>query len=375
MRHINKNRIFILFFIILILPTIFLILSFYVQIKASKGKEDFKTYKKLSVEVMPKKVINDILKLDILKADIKLQGENDGKNFVKFASLLAAKYYGDWREYSEEDLYKLSDKLQDKDAEKELKQLYSNYDYFYRFYDALFSNFIGTYQISQEVKDESQPAFHEKYGLKSYFPIAYGYDVKFNDDFDNEINLAKKDGHFGNDILIKQNGTPIIAVESGVVSKSDEEDIQSKIEITSFDGKRTYIYGSDNEGSKEIKINALKQYDIVSAGDVIGFFRNDNSDNKKKRAGVLLQPHLHFGLRILIESGDQKKEVYVNTHNILKILEHHKSEIIKTDYGVRPKYIFRDKTLSKQKKTMLDEHNNELFKDFIRGPVIAKVKD
>lgn len=337
----NKNRVFIFLLSVLSFLTIFLTLTLFTKYKASTCEENFKHYKKLSNSVLPLKVMEKAL-----KEDIKSNNENKKAKFVTIVSLLAAKYYGDWEKYDEKDLSEIIEKLNEGQKEEELAHLYNNYSYFKNFYEALFCEFIGRYKISKDIESRGQEEiiFEEKYGLKAYSPIAYGYKISLCSDFDNEINFSKQKGHFGNDIAVKK-GVPFVAVESGVVSKTYKDKGIYKLELKSFDGKRTYIYS--NCDSKKPFADEIKEGTIVAGGQLLGFVGDDNCC-KKGGSQILNCPYLHFGMKIKVKTKDKEEiEVYVDTYNILKFLEHHKSALSKDEDGFYLKHIFKDDVFEK----------------------------
>ncbi len=336
--RLNKNRIFILLLGVLSSLTIFFALSFFAKYEAANQEKNFKQYKKLSNAVVPLKVMEKAL-----KEDIKSQEGNKLVKFTTLISLLAAKYYGDWDEYSEKDLEYFVNRLNSGETVEELKQSYKNYEYFNLFYETLFSEFIGKYKISKQKNEKSVPIFEEKYGLKAYSPIAYGFDVNFCDDFDNETNFARQKGHFGNDIAVKK-GTPFVAVESGIVSKVEKKEYMSRVEIRSFDGKRTYVYA--NCGEKEPFKKYVKKGVVVRGGQILGLVGANNCC-KKGGAKMLKTPYLHFGIKLKIQKEKEElKDVYVDVYNILKFLEHHKAAVIKNKNEYCEKHIFTDEALN-----------------------------
>ncbi len=337
----NKNRIFILILGVLSFLTIFLTFMLFTRYKASTYEENFKHYKKLSNNVLPLKVMEKAL-----KEDIKLNNEGKGGKFVTIVSLLAAKYYGDWEKYDHKDFNEIVEQLKEGKKEKELSQLYDNYSYFKNFYETLFKEFVGRYKISKDVESRGQEEiiFEEKYGLKAYSPIAYGYKISLCSDFDNEINFSKQKGHFGNDIAVKK-GVPFVAVESGIVSKTYKDRDIYKLELRSFDGKRTYIYS--NCDRKKPFEDGIKEGTVVAGGQLLGFVGDDNCC-KKGGSKILNCPYLHFGIKIKVKTKDREEiEVYVDTYNILKFLEHHKSALNKDKDGFYLKHIFKDEVFEK----------------------------
>lgn len=338
-----KNKIFILFFSLVGFLTIFLMFSFLAKYKAQTYEENLKQYKKLSNCVAPTNVMEKAL-----KADVKATSEGKEAKFTKIISFLAAKYLGNWSQFKEKDLDEIVEKLCDEEKEKDLMHIYSNYPYFKEFYETLFSQYVGKYTISKTTENEEQSNFfEERYGLKAYSPIAYGYKPSFCDDFDNEVNFAKQKGHFGNDIAVKK-GTPFVAVESGIIDRIHNEGKINQIELKSFDGKRRYIYSNCNE--KKPFADGIKKGAVVFAGQLLGFVGCSDCC-EKGGAKILNCPYLHFAIKISLKTENEaKREIYVDAYNILKFLEHHKVEFIKQQGVLQPKHICRDEEYMKYTK-------------------------
>ncbi len=349
----NKNKVFFVTITILTFSTVFCGFSFFVKYKMATYEENFKQYKKLASYVVPVKVMEKAL-----REDVNSQKSEEKVKFLTIISLLAAKYDGEWRNYCEKDVDELVLKLKGGE-EEEIKSLYNNYEYFEIFYETLFKEFIGNYKITKKQKNKELEEPKEKYGLKAYSPIAYGYETSFCDDFDNEINFAKQKGHYGNDIAVKK-GTPFVAVESGVVSECLNENGFARLELKSFDEKRTYIYS--NCDSKKPFAKGIKKGSVVSGGQLLGF-AGDNNCCKKGGAKILRCPYLHFGIKLTIKKKNEpSRDVYVDVFNILKFLEHHKSALKTAEQGFEQKYYFEDEELKQNFKSYSTE-NLEQFKE------------
>lgn len=332
----NKNKIFIFFLTALSVTTVFFAFSFFAKYEASVKKENFEQYKTLANFNIPLKVMDKAL-----RADIESAKDKGNVKFISIIVLLASKYDGDWNKYKEQDMDEIISRLKNDESEQCVGQLYRNYSYFKLFYYSLLCEFVGSYKISDEVKLGKNIKFQKKYGLKAYSPIAYGYVTNFCDDFDNELNFAKQKGHFGNDIAVKK-GTPFVAVESGVISKcTQDKDMCGKIEVKSFDGKRTYCYYNCNKEKPFAK--GIKKGKVVHGGQILGYV-GANDCCKKGGAKILRCPYLHFAIKLKIKDKDGvQREVFVDVYNILKFLEHNKAALNKTKDGFCEKYIFKDK--------------------------------
>ena len=95
-------------------------------------------------------------------------------------------------------------------------------------------------KILHGIKNEK--IMEERYGLKAFLPIAKNYSFSHYDDFGNSRSYGFKRVHLGND-LMGSIGTPIVAVESGVIEHLGWNQYGGwRIGIRSFDGKRYYYY-------------------------------------------------------------------------------------------------------------------------------------
>ena len=108
------------------------------------------------------------------------------------------------------------------------------FSYYHAAYDALLGGLLGSYAI--EINGEWRPA----YGLKAFSPIAAGYGYSHCDDFGVGRSYGFRRKHLGND-LMGGLGTPIIAVESGVVEALGWNQYGGwRVGIRSADSRRYY---------------------------------------------------------------------------------------------------------------------------------------
>lgn len=152
--------------------------------------------------------------------DFQCKSRENGEaplDWIELLSYLGAKYGGDFKKYILKDMQSLAEKLQSGSTIDELTADMEYYNYYHRAYEAVLGGMVGDYQIQTEASLGSQmPIMQAKYGLKAYSPIAYGYSFSHYDDFGAPRSYGFKRNHLGNDLL-GSIGTPIIAVESGVV--------------------------------------------------------------------------------------------------------------------------------------------------------------
>ncbi|NMA66322.1 MAG: M23 family metallopeptidase, partial [Clostridiaceae bacterium] len=152
-----------------------------------------------------------------LNLDIKSYGKEPKLNWIELLAYLAAKYGGNFKRYKNSDLDKLVKCLQEGQTIDGLTKDMKYYSYYFEAYSAVLDGFVGEFEIEEEDKDNpGNKKFVKKYGLKAFSPIAKGFGFSHYDDFGNSRTYGYKRKHLGND-LMGSIGTPIIAVESGII--------------------------------------------------------------------------------------------------------------------------------------------------------------
>lgn len=223
----------------------------------------------------------------------------------------------------------------DKSPQELLGNLYRYYDYYHNSYEAVLDGLLGCYSI--EVDGEQKPC----YGLKAYSPIAAGYGYSHCDDFGNSRSFGFRRKHLGNDLMGGQ-GTPIIAVEGGVVEAMGWNRYGGwRIGIRSFDSKRYYYYAHLQKDKPFAP--GLAEGDMVQAGDIIGFMgRTGYSD--KENVNNIETVHLHFGIQLIFDEKQKEcnSEIWINAYHIVRLLSNHRSTVLKTSEGWQRKYPFVD---------------------------------
>lgn len=224
---------------------------------------------------------------------------------------------------------------QDKSPEELLGNLYQYYDYYHDSFQAALGGLLGSYAI--EVDGVLKPI----YGLKAYSPIAAGYGYSHCSDFGNTRSFGFNRKHLGNDLMGSQ-GTPIVAVEGGVVEAMGWNRYGGwRIGIRSFDSKRYYYYAHLQKDKPFAE--GLSEGDIVQAGDLIGFMgRTGYSD--KENVNNIQTVHLHFGMQLIFDESQKEcnSEIWIDVYNIVRLLSSHRSTIVRTEDGYRRAYPFVD---------------------------------
>lgn len=229
----------------------------------------------------------------------------------------------------------VSDLKKDPSPEELLGDLYRYYTYYREAYTAVLGGLVGSYAIEKD--GQWVPA----YGLKAFSPIAAGYGYSHCDDFGAARSFGFRRRHLGNDLMGAQ-GTPIVAVEGGVVEAMGWNRYGGwRIGIRSFDGKRYYYYAHLQKDKPFAP--GLEEGDLVQAGDLIGFMgRTGYSD--RENTNNIETVHLHFGIQLVFAESQKEcnSEIWIDAYDIVRLLSGHRSSIQKTTEGWNRVYPYRD---------------------------------
>ena len=223
----------------------------------------------------------------------------------------------------------------EKSPEELLGNLYRYYDYYHAAYEAVLGGFLGNFAIEKDGQSIPQ------YGLKAFSPIAAGYGYSHSDDFGNRRSFGFSRKHLGHDMMGSL-GTPIVAVEGGVVEAMGWNRYGGwRIGIRSFDSRRYYYYAhlqKDHPFAEGLEVG-----DHVCAGDLIGFMgRTGYSD--QENTNNIETVHLHFGMQLIFDESQKEclSEIWIDTYDIVRLLDSHRSSIQRTKYGWQRVYSFTD---------------------------------
>ena len=219
---------------------------------------------------------------------------------------------------------------------KELaKDLGKYYDYYHESFSAALGGLLGSFSI--EIDGQKKAA----YGLKAYSPVAAGYGYSHCSDFGNSRSFGFQRKHLGND-LMGSPGTPIVAVEGGVVEAMGWNRYGGwRVGIRSFDNKRYYYYAHLQKDHPFAE--GLQEGDIVQAGDLIGFMgRTGYSD--KENVNNIESVHLHFGMQLVFDESQKEcnSEIWIDVYDIVRLLSAHRSSIKRVDGKWQRVYSFED---------------------------------
>jgi len=318
---INKKVIICFFIIFILLSFIVLFKSFANNNKDSIEKPE-KDYIKWVDFNITAEALNLTAKLDI---DSHNKNEDIKYNWIELLAYLACKNGGDFKNFKQKDLNSLVEKIKEDGNISNLTKDLKFYDYYFESYSAVLSNFIGNYSI-ETLNEDGTKSFEEKYGIKAFLPIAKNYGFSHYNDFGNSRSYGFKRTHLGND-LMGSIGTPIIAVESGIVEHLGWNQYGGwRVGIRSFDSKRYYYYAHLRKNHPYAE--GLEEGMSVKSGDVIGYLGMTGYSIKENVNNINV-PHLHFGMQLIFDESqvDSPNEIWIDVYQIIEFLKKNRSEV------------------------------------------------
>ena len=203
------------------------------------------------------------------------------------------------------------------------------YSYYYEAYSAVLGGMVGEYE-TEATDEQGQINKQITYGLKAYFPLARGFGYNHYDDFGAGRSYGYKRKHLGHDMM-GQIGTPIIAVESGVVEAIGWNQYGGwRVGIRSFDKKRYYYYAHLRQNYPYAE--GLEEGSVVTAGDVIGYMGHTGYSSEENVNNIEVT-HLHWGLERVFdeERREQGYEIWVDVYPLTRFLQKHTQQVHKVE--------------------------------------------
>jgi len=290
---------------------------------AENGETEKKDFIKWVDFNVPCEAMKKAIALDILSQEqaVKL-------NFIELLAYLAARNGNDFSRYKDSQLDEIAQALESGKTIPELTEKLKYYSYYFDCFTATLSGFVGAYEI--EVPDENGGGKHweKRYGIKVFSPIAKNFPYSHYDDFGKKRSYGFSRPHLGNDLL-GQVGTPVIAVESGVIEALGWNQYGGwRIGIRSFDNKRYYYYAHLRKNfpyRKDLQIGS-----VVKSGDVIGYLGRTGYSTKENVNNITTS-HLHFGMQLIFDESQKEcdNEIWINVYEIVRLLENKRSEVVK----------------------------------------------
>lgn len=259
--------------------------------------------------------------------DVETYGKEVHLNWIELLACVAAQNGGDFDAGAVSEIHEIAEQLMQQETTiQKITQDMKYYAYYRETYDAILGGLVGEYEI-QETKGGP---FVKKYGLKGFSPIAKGFEYSDYDDFGVSRSYGYRRQHLGHDMM-GQVGTPIIAVESGYVEALGWNQYGGwRIGIRSFDGKRYYYYAHLRQNYPYQE--KLKEGDIVTAGDVIGYMGHTGYSTKEN-VNNIDTVHLHIGLQLIFDESQKEgnNEIWVSCYNLTRFLYKNRCEVYKVE--------------------------------------------
>ncbi len=283
------------------------------------------------------------------KMDIDSHNNNEEivYNWIELLAYLSCKNGGNFKNFKSKDLQPLIQELKNGQTMEDLTQNMKFYDYYYESYTAVLGGFIGNYSVEVAKDEDGTKTFEDRYGLKAFLPIAKNYSFSHYDDFGNSRSYGFKRTHLGND-LMGSIGTPIVAVESGVVENLGWNQYGGwRIGIRSFDTKRYYYYAHLRKNHPYSE--GMEEGMTVKAGDVIGYLGMTGYSTKENVNNINV-PHLHFGMQLIFDESqvDSPNEIWIDVYQIIEFLKKNRSEVYMANKETKDyerKYDFMENSL------------------------------
>lgn len=262
--------------------------------------------------------------------DVKTHGTDCPVNWIELLAYTAAKTGGKFEKKALEVLESTAQAISS--GEKSIEELSENmkyYSYYKEAYTAVLGGMVGEYQ-TEMVDEKGVKCFQTLYGLKAFFPLAKGFGYSHYDDFGAGRSYGYERKHLGHDMM-GQIGTPIIAIESGVVEALGWNQYGGwRVGIRSFDGKRYYYYAHLRQNYPYAE--GLEEGDIVTAGDVIGYMGHTGYSATENVNNIEVT-HLHWGLELIFDEKRRESghEIWIDVYPLTQFLAKHTQQTEKVE--------------------------------------------
>ena len=263
--------------------------------------------------------------------DIKSHQEHaeEPYDWIKILAYLASKYGNKFSLYKGKDIDELVGRLDKGETMEQITEKMQYYSHYIECYTAVLGGFLGEYAI--QTPDETEGLkWENRYGLRAFSPLAKNYSFSHFDDFGNGRSYGYKRKHLGHDLMASI-GTPIIAVETGIVEEMGWNRYGGwRVGIRSLDGRRYYYYAHMRQ--KHPYHLELQVGGQVMAGAVIGYVGRTGYSTKEG-ANNVTQNHLHFGLEIIFHPSqkDGYNQIWIDLYAITKLLQENRSQALKNE--------------------------------------------
>ncbi len=245
-------------------------------------------------------------------------------SWIDSLAYLAARCGGDFSGIKRKDLNDLAQKINAGETVESLAQNLPYFDYYREAYGAVLGGLVGQYEL------ETETGWETRYGLKGYSPIAETFPYSDYDDFGAGRSYGYRRKHLGHDMMA-QVGTPVIAVESGVVEALGWNQYGGwRVGIRSFDGKRYHYYAHLRQNRPYAE--GLETGQVVMAGDVIGYVGRTGYSTTENVNNINIS-HLHYGLQLIFDESQKEgnNEIWIDVYPLCQLLRSHQSTVQRND--------------------------------------------
>ncbi|MBQ9082215.1 MAG: M23 family metallopeptidase [Clostridia bacterium] len=271
---------------------------------------------------VPAEALEKAMTLDIETHDAEMHID-----WICLLAALGARYGGDFGQYQPTHMDALVKRLQSGESMAEIVAPLTYYAYYEEAYRAVLGGFLGEYR-QQLPQADGTLQWVTRYGLKAYSPVAEGYTYDHYDDFCAERSYGYQRKHMGHDLMCAV-GTPIVAVESGVVEELGWNQYGGwRIGIRSLDGKRYYYYAHLRQ-NRPYHPNVTKGA-VIQAGDVIGYAGRTGYSTVENTNNITVN-HLHWGIQLIFDESqkDGTNQIWIDLYELTKFLRRHRSSVVR----------------------------------------------
>ncbi len=259
--------------------------------------------------------------------DAESYGQDVHLDWIELLAYVGATTGGKFDKGSTAKINAVAEKLKNGETTMdELTEDMEYYDYYLEAYSAVLGGMVGEFSMKEDGK------WQRYYGLKAFSPIAKGFEYSHYDDFGSSRSYGYSRPHLGHDMM-GQIGTPVVAVESGVVEALGWNQYGGwRIGIRSFDGKRYYYYAHLRQNYPYAE--GLEEGSVVTAGDVIGYMGHTGYSTKENVNNIEVV-HLHWGLQLIFDESQKEgnNEIWIDCYELTKFLYRNRSEAAKVEGG------------------------------------------
>lgn len=261
-----------------------------------------------------------------MEYDVRSRREAVRLDWVDLLAYAACKNGGRFQEARSKEIDRLAYRLRGGEPLEKAVRGLQHFAYYRAAYGAALSGLLGEYRIETPGgAKKTEKIIKTGYGLKAFSPIAAGYAFEHYDDFGHARTFGFRRKHLGHDLLGRV-GTPIVAVEDGVVENLGWNIYGGwRVGIRSLDKKRYYYYAHLRKGRPYQK--GLARGKSVRAGDVIGYMGMTGYSAKEDTNNIDV-PHLHFGLQLIFDESDRDApEIWIDAYPLVKLLQENRSVV------------------------------------------------